>query len=76
MTAIIAGSGSSRRAVTRGLVSASGYIGSKGHKSTNKRSVKHQDNADCERFKKEMENRDFFRDTRAIVVYLLFNYGV
>jgi hypothetical protein len=33
-----------------------GYIGSKGHQSTDKRALKHQDNADRERFNKEMEH--------------------
>ena len=33
-----------------------GYIGSRGHQSTDKRSTKHQDVADRERFKKEIES--------------------
>jgi hypothetical protein len=33
-----------------------GHVGSKGHKSTDKRAMKHQDQADRERFKKEMEH--------------------
>ncbi len=33
-----------------------GYIGSKGHQSTDKRALKHQDASDRERFNKEMEN--------------------
>jgi hypothetical protein len=31
-----------------------GHVGSRGHKSTDKRAMKHQDQADRERFKKEM----------------------
>jgi hypothetical protein len=33
-----------------------GYIGSRGHQSTDKRGLRDQDQADRERFKKEMEN--------------------
>lgn len=33
-----------------------GYIGSKGHQSTDKRGMRDQEQADRERFKKEMEN--------------------
>src|SRR5450755_4395560 len=33
-----------------------GYVGSKGHKSTDKRSMKHQDSYDRERHSKRMEN--------------------